>query len=96
MGRVVGGSAKRTMKMMRNGEDLLGKMWSSIRANNGIMVLLKLLMIKTPITEADSMRALACKALLGLSRSDTVKQIISKLPLINSGQLQRKLVFFLA
>lgn len=42
-------------------DDLLVKMWDNMRANNGIMVLLKLLMVKTPITEADAIRALACK-----------------------------------
>jgi len=30
------------------------------------------------------------QALVGLSRCDTVKQIVSKLPLFNSAQLQRK------
>lgn len=47
-----------------------------------------MLTIKTPITDADSIRALACKALCGLARSETVRQIISKLPLFTSGQLQ--------
>ena len=51
-------------------------------------VMLKLLSIKTPITEADSIRALACKALVGLVRCDQVKQIVSKLPLFNNYQLQ--------
>jgi hypothetical protein len=34
------------------------------------------------------------KALLGLSRSETVRQIISKLPLFTNGQLQCKLLCF--
>ena len=33
------------------------------------------------------------QALVGLSRCDTVKQIVSKLPLFNSAQLQRRLCF---
>lgn len=53
-------------------------------------VLLNLLTIKTPITDADAIRALACKALVGLARSETVKQIVSKLPLFTNGQLQGK------
>ena len=61
VGRFVGGSATRRKLSVRNSEDLLSKMWTNIRSNNGIMVLLKLLTIKTPITEADSVRALACK-----------------------------------
>lgn len=47
-----------------------------------------LMTIKTPITDADAIRALACQALAGLARSETVRQIISKLPLFTTGQLQ--------
>lgn len=87
VGRYLGaGSRKRVNSKM--GEDILSKMWNGVRINNGIMVLLKLMSIKTPITDADSIRALACKALLGLSRSETVRQIIGKLPLFTNGQLQ--------
>lgn len=46
------------------------------------------MMVKTPITDADSIRALACRALAGLARSEKVKQIISKLPMFTDGQLQ--------
>lgn len=53
-------------------------------------VLLQLMMVKTPITDADSIRALSCHALAGLARSETVRQIISKLPLFTNGQLQSK------
>lgn len=52
-------------------------------------VLLSLLTVKMPITDADQIRALACKALVGLSRSSTVRQIISKLPLFSSGHIQQ-------
>ncbi|KAI1277988.1 Protein mahjong [Halotydeus destructor] len=72
----------------RSGEDILSKMWTCIRANNGIMILMNLLQVKVPITDADAIRALACKALLGLARCETVRQIIGKLPLFNNGQLQ--------
>lgn len=54
-----------------------------------LQVLLSLLMVKMPITDADQIRALACKALVGLSRSSTVRQIISKLPLFSSGHIQQ-------
>ncbi|XP_050032227.1 DDB1- and CUL4-associated factor 1 isoform X2 [Dermacentor andersoni] len=87
VGRVVSGSVRKRAAV-KSGEDLLSKMWNCVRANNGIMVLLNLLTVKSPITDADSMRALACKALCGLARCSTVKQIISKLPLFTSGQLQ--------
>jgi len=46
------------------------------------------MMVKIPITDADSIRALACRALAGLARSETVRQIISKLPLFSNGLLQ--------
>lgn len=72
----------------RLSEDVILKMWDSVRSNNGIMVFITLMTVKTPITDADSIRALACRALAGLARSETVKQIIGKLPLFTSGQLQ--------
>ncbi len=38
MGRIMyGGSAKKRLTL-KNGEDLLGKMWECLRSNNGIMV----------------------------------------------------------
>lgn len=46
------------------------------------------MMVKTPITDADSIRALACRALAGLARSEKVRQIISKLPMFTNGQIQ--------
>ncbi|KAK7916337.1 hypothetical protein WMY93_012098 [Mugilogobius chulae] len=67
----------------------LARMWHVVQNNNGIKVLLSLLSVKIPITGADSIRTLACKALVGLSRSSAVRQIISKLPLFSSGQIQQ-------
>ncbi|XP_069101399.1 DDB1- and CUL4-associated factor 1-like isoform X2 [Argopecten irradians] len=87
VGRYMGTGAKKKINL-KMGEDVLSRMWNGVRVNNGIMVLLKLLSVKTPITDADSLRALACKALVGLSRSETVRQIIGKLPLFSNGQLQ--------
>nr|KAG5696452.1 hypothetical protein BaRGS_020989 [Batillaria attramentaria] len=87
VGRFMGTGTKKKVNV-RVGEDVLSRMWNGVRTNNGIMVLLKLLSIKIPITEADAIRALACKALVGLCRSETVKQIVSKLPIFNNGQLQ--------
>ncbi|VDO95833.1 unnamed protein product [Soboliphyme baturini] len=52
-----------------------------------LRVLRNLIFSKTPITEADSIRALACKALNGLARSEIVRQIVSKTPLIYNNQL---------
>ena len=72
----------------KSSDDILSKMWGCVRASNGIKVLLSLLMVKTPLVDADCIRALACKALCGLSRSDKIRQVIGKLQLFNSGQLQ--------
>lgn len=69
-------------------EELIQKVWESVRSNSGIMVLLQLMKVKTPITDADTIRTLACKALAGLARSDTVRQILSKLPMFTNGEIQ--------
>ncbi|XP_008407390.1 protein VPRBP-like isoform X4 [Poecilia reticulata] len=68
---------------------VLAHMWQVVQNNNGIKVLLSLLSVKVPITDADLIRALACKALVGLSRSTAIRQIISKLPLFASGHIQQ-------
>lgn len=73
---------------LKSSEDLIQKVWESVRSNCGIMVLLQLMNVKTPITDADAIRTLACKALAGLARSETVRQILSKLPMFTNGQLQ--------
>lgn len=82
------GSAKKKM-LDKNSEELIKSLWETVRANNGIIVLLQLMMVKTPITDADCIRGMACRALAGLARSETVRQIISKLPLFVNGQLQQ-------
>ncbi|XP_025420180.1 protein mahjong isoform X4 [Sipha flava] len=81
------GSAKKRMHKT-NDDGVIEKIWDCIRNNNGIMVLLTLMTLKTPITDVDAIRGLASRALAGLARSESVRQIISKLPLFNSGQLQ--------
>ncbi|XP_040015460.1 DDB1- and CUL4-associated factor 1-like [Xiphias gladius] len=68
---------------------VLAHMWQVVQNNNGIKVLLSLLSVKMPITDADLIRALACKALVGLSRSSAIRQIISKLPLFTSSHIQQ-------
>ncbi|XP_062558302.1 protein mahjong isoform X5 [Armigeres subalbatus] len=81
------GSAKKRMPN-KNSEELLQKVWESVRSNNGIIVLLSLMCVKTPITDADCIRGMACRAMAGLARSEMVQQIIGKLPLFVNGQLQ--------
>ncbi|KAK5873153.1 hypothetical protein PBY51_013791 [Eleginops maclovinus] len=68
---------------------VLAHMWQLVQNNNGIKVLLSVLSVKMPITDADLIRALACKALVGLSRSAAIRQIISKLPLFTSSHIQQ-------
>ncbi|KAL1117022.1 hypothetical protein AAG570_004350 [Ranatra chinensis] len=86
--RCSGGSSKKKPQVLKSSEEIMEKLWECLRTTNGIMVLLNLITVKMPITDADSIRGLACQALAGLARSETVRQIISKLPLFTSGQLQ--------
>ncbi|KAK8970638.1 hypothetical protein KSP40_PGU006777 [Platanthera guangdongensis] len=53
----------------------------AVRANNGIKVLLHLLhpRMPTPLQALDSIRALACRVLLGLARDETIAHILTKL-----------------
>lgn len=83
---ISGSSKKKTA--LKSYEDVIQKVWESVRTNNGIMVLLSLMMVKSPITDADRLRGLACRALAGLARCATVRQIISKLPLFTTSQIQ--------
>ena len=69
-------------------DDIWSKMCGCVRASNGIKVLLSLLMVKTPLVDADCIRSLACKALRDLSRSEKIREVIGKLQLFISGQLQ--------
>uniref|UniRef100_A0A4Y0BF31 DDB1- and CUL4-associated factor 1 n=1 Tax=Anopheles funestus TaxID=62324 RepID=A0A4Y0BF31_ANOFN len=81
------GTAKKRMPN-KSSEELIQKVWESVRSNNGILVLLALMRIKVPITDADCIRGMACRALAGLARSETVRQIVGKLPLFVHGELQ--------
>lgn len=60
-------------------EEMLKHVWKSIRASNGIRILLSLLRIREPASHADAIRSLACRALLGIARDPTICQILSKL-----------------
>lgn len=72
-------------------------MWNAVRRFNGIMILLRLLETRSPISDADAIRELACKALLGLSRDEAVNQMLVMLPLFAKGTLQCELlvIFFI-
>uniref|UniRef100_A0A3Q3B1R8 DDB1- and CUL4-associated factor 1 n=1 Tax=Kryptolebias marmoratus TaxID=37003 RepID=A0A3Q3B1R8_KRYMA len=90
IGKFVAGMPRRRLpQQTKANESVLTRMWNVVQSNNGIKVLLSLLTVKMPITDADQIRALACKALVGLSRSSSVRQIISKLPLFSSGHIQQ-------
>lgn len=45
--------------------ECLKRVWKSIRENNGIKTLLSLIEMREPAAHADSLRAIACKCLLG-------------------------------
>lgn len=57
----------------------------SVRATNGIKVLLHLLQprIYSPPAALDCLRALACRVLLGLARDDAIAHILTKLQVNN-------------
>lgn len=63
-------------------------MWKCVKDNDGLPLLLNLLNISRPILLADSIRALAAKALCYLAHFGPVKQIIAKLPIFTNNQLQ--------
>lgn len=73
---------------MRTCEDLLNKIWECVRVNNGILILNRLLLVKTPIRDADSIRSLACWCLAGLARYVPIRQVLEQLPLMKSGLIQ--------
>ncbi|KAJ8958385.1 hypothetical protein NQ314_006407 [Rhamnusium bicolor] len=58
----------------KSSEDLIQKVWDCVRSNSGIMVLLQLMQVKTPITDADCIRTLACKALADLMRDPILQE----------------------
>eukprot|EP00117_Sycon_ciliatum_P046341 scpid21374/ scgid1094/ Protein VPRBP; DDB1- and CUL4-associated factor 1; HIV-1 Vpr-binding protein; Vpr-interacting protein len=76
-----------TVRCGENYSSKLSRVWSCVRHHQGIRVLVQLIQKRTPAAAADSLRGLACIALSGLSRCGEVKQILSKLPLFNSGQM---------
>lgn len=83
-----GNSSRKNKANTKFAEELIERVWESVCSNNGIVVLLSLMQTKGPITDADCIRGMACRALAGLARSDRVRQIVSKLPLFAGGQLQ--------
>lgn len=68
--------------------DLSAALRKAIWDNNGTLILPKLLTVTSPLTEADKIRALTCRVLCGLAKEESIRQIMSKLPLFTDGQLQ--------
>lgn len=56
------------------------RIWSLVRYNDGIRLLLDLLRYSVP-SHADAVRALACKAILGLAQDAQINQILRKMHL---------------
>ncbi len=76
-----------TSTKRKSSEEVINTVWECFRSNNGIMAMLQLIQTKLPVSDADRIRALACQALVGLARSTTATQIMSKLPIFNNGVL---------
>ena len=53
------------------------------------MILLQTLEIVNPQTEADSMRALVCKALYGIAENKLISQILGRLPMFHNEEIQQ-------
>lgn len=85
--RVVPGSGKKRSQS-KNLIDLSLALRKAIWANNGTLILPKLLTVTSPLTEADTIRSLACRVLCGLAKEESIRQIMSKLPLFTDGHLQ--------
>uniref|UniRef100_H2Z2G7 Uncharacterized protein n=1 Tax=Ciona savignyi TaxID=51511 RepID=H2Z2G7_CIOSA len=85
--RVVNGTPQ-SRAVSKSIDESRKKIWESVKTHNGIKILLHLLTITQPAVHADDLRLLACKALCGLCRCESVKQIASMLPMFNNGQLQ--------
>ncbi|KAI6234651.1 hypothetical protein M3Y99_00784200 [Aphelenchoides fujianensis] len=57
-------------------EGVLANAWECAQKTNAIMA-----------TKGDAMRAMACRALVGLCRSEPVRQLVSRLPLIANNEI---------
>lgn len=55
-----------------------------------LQILLTVIRVNSPITDADQTRALACRALREFSKWEPIRQILSKLPFITGNELQGK------
>lgn len=68
------------------------RLWSAVRRQHGLMLLLHKLDVTQPVVEADSIRTLACRGLVGLARSEEVRSMLAKMPVFTKSQLQRKFI----
>lgn len=59
-------------------DHILKRVWKSVRANNGIKVLLSALKYRSSVANAESIRYLACKALLGLAGDANIAQVLGR------------------
>ncbi|KAM3179601.1 hypothetical protein ACTXT7_000336 [Hymenolepis weldensis] len=64
------------------------RLWSAVRRQHGLMLLLHKLDVTQPVVEADSIRTLACRGLVGLARSEEVRSMLAKMPIFTKSQLQ--------
>ncbi|CAD5228247.1 unnamed protein product [Bursaphelenchus xylophilus] len=68
-------------------ENVMQKAWDAAQENNALMTLIHYVQIDEPFTDADAIHVVACRALNGLARSEKIRQILSKLPLIADNEL---------
>lgn len=78
----------RKRNQSRNYTDQAHALRKAVWSNNGTLILPELLKVTSPLTSADLIRSLACRVLCGLAKDESIRQIMSKLPLFNDGNLQ--------
>ncbi|CAG0915066.1 unnamed protein product, partial [Notodromas monacha] len=86
VGPVTPGDARQRNRTHKFEDSLSRRMRECVRANNGILILYQLMRTGSPITDADELRALACQALAGLARSESVRQVVGKHSLLSELQ----------
>ncbi|CAD5221107.1 unnamed protein product [Bursaphelenchus okinawaensis] len=68
-------------------ENVMKSAWDAAQENNALMTLIHYIQIDEPFTDADAIHVVACRALNGLAKSEQIRQILSKLPLIADNEL---------
>ena len=76
-------------KLLRSESKNLESVQEAVRLHNGLLVLTRLLFVKTPVTDADAIRTLASDCLVGLTCENfQIRQILNNLSIVQNGSLK--------